>query len=85
MKVINNIYSWILILFLGPFWYFSKSPDKLTWVEFKSGLVKHKCEFDYDNPKFFSNEKISITKYYKCKRPGCNVGSMKEKDGSWCK
>ncbi len=73
----KNLSYKIRLIFYTPFWFLSTSPDRKTWAEFKSGLIKHECKFDYENPKF---DKF---KYYKCKHFGCNIISTKNEDGSW--
>ena len=65
------------IFFLSPLWFFSTSVTRKSWAEFKSGLIKHNCEFDY------SQKNHNDGKYYKCKHFGCNIISMKNEDGTW--
>lgn len=85
MKTLSTIYSWVLIILISPIWFLSWWPNKKSWSDFKSGFIKHKCEFDYDNPSYLNTDYIKNAKYYRCKHLGCNIGSIKEKDGSWCK
>lgn len=62
----------IQLILLTPFWVFSTSPSRKTWEEFKSGLIKHKCDFDYKNPQITYKYP-----YYKCKHFGCNIVTYK--------
>jgi len=66
------------ILFLSPFWFFSTSPSRKTWEEFKSGLIKHECKYDFSKPCYDNG------KYYKCEHLGCNIVEVRNEDGSWC-
>lgn len=68
----------IQLILLTPFWLLSISPDKKTWAEFKSGLIKHKCTYDYSKPIYDKHGR-----YYKCEHLGCNIVSVKNEDGSW--
>lgn len=62
-----GFWYWVELILLTPLWFYWRSSDKKSWKDFKSGLIKHEHQWDYENPKF--NEGF---KYYKCKHPGCN-------------
>ena len=63
----------IQLILLTPFWLSSTSPTRKSWKEFKSGLIKHTCDFDYDYPKIEYKYP-----YYKCKHFGCNIVTYKD-------
>lgn len=76
---VSGSFLWKLkIVLLSPFWFFSTSPTRKTWKEFKSGLIKHQCKYDYSKPCYDNG------KHYKCEHIGCNIVSVKNEDGSWC-
>lgn len=68
--------KWELKVFFW-FWFLSTSKSKKTWKEFYYGLIKHKCEFDYN--------KLEGGKYkhFPCKHHGCNIVTVKDEKGNW--
>jgi len=74
----SSLFHKIEIILLSPFWFFSISPTRKTWKEFKSGLIKHICKYDYSRPNY------DMGKHYKCEHLGCNIVSVKNEDGSLC-
>ncbi|MCK9574768.1 MAG: hypothetical protein WC979_03075 [Candidatus Pacearchaeota archaeon] len=68
---------WILA---APFWALSTSPTRKSWSEFKYGMMTHVCDWNYENPDYSHGGKC-----YPCKHFGCNMVSVQEKDGTWCK
>lgn len=52
---------------------------KKSWSEFKGGLIKHECEFDYDN----IHEPEKYGGYAKCKHYGCNTVTVQSLSGDW--
>lgn len=62
---------------LTPFWLLYPG-DRKTWDEFRNGLVKHKCEYDYDDLRI-----DKLGGHYCCKHYGCTIITMRNKDGSW--
>lgn len=75
----TKFYYFIKIIFFTPFWILSTSDTRKSWLEFKSGLIKHDCSYDYSKP-----YRDDFGKYYSCKHVGCNVISLQNEDGSWC-
>ena len=78
---------WVIkVMFWAPFWAFSFSPTKKTWLEFKAGLINHKHDYDYDKPvyeKYIYEGSLYESKHYACKHYGCTIINMREKDGTW--
>lgn len=62
----------------APFWFLSISPDKKNWEEFKSGMINHKCTFNYSKPLIEQSYK-----YWACEHFGCNIVTMKDQNGNW--
>ena len=58
----------VRIVVLLPFWLTSMSETKKSWSEFKHGLIKHECEWDYDNP-----DQDQFAAWASCKHHGCNM------------
>lgn len=70
------------VFLLAPLWATSTSPTRKLWDEFKHGLIKHKCVFDYNNP-VKSPPPYEKYEYFKCKHYGCNIVSMTNEDGTY--
>jgi hypothetical protein len=75
-KVKLNIWQWIKLCILLPFWLGAENPK--SWGDFKSSMVPHECEYDYEN-------KITEGRFshYECKHKGCTIVTMKDKNGDW--
>ena len=58
----------VRVVLLSVFWATSTSPTRKSWSEFKHGLIKHKCEWDYDNPQV-----DQYSTWVCCKHHGCNM------------
>lgn len=72
---------WILrVIVLSPLWllYINEKGSKKSWKQFKYGLIKHKCEFDYNNP-----ETDKHGSYYPCKNYGCNIVTTRDINGKF--
>ena len=75
----TKFYYYLRIIFFTPFWILSTSETRKSWLEFKSGLIKHDCSYDYSK-----SNRDEFGKYYSCNHVGCNVISLQNEDGSWC-
>lgn len=73
---------YLQIIFVTPLWFFSLSPTKKSWKEFKYGLISHKCEFDYDNPVTEKHDSY-ISTHFNCKHYGCNIVSHRDENGNF--
>jgi hypothetical protein len=76
--VSSSLFYKIQLILLSPFWLLSTSPSRKSWKEFKNGLIKHECKYDYSKPSYDTG------KHYKCEHLGCNIVSVRNEDGSWC-
>jgi hypothetical protein len=65
------------VLFTTPLWLLSTSDTKKSWNEFYYGLIKHDCDYDYTK---LEGDKY---KHHPCKHYGCNIVSIKDKNGNW--
>lgn len=81
MKILGKktIYYYLSLIFLIPMWLLHIGKKK-SWKELLIGAIPHKCEYDYDNPKY----KDSKLSHFKCKHYGCNHVSIFDKHGKWC-
>jgi hypothetical protein len=75
----TKFYYCIKIILFTPFWILSTGKTKKGWLEFKSGLIKHNCSYDYSKSNI-----DEFGKYYSCTHLGCNVISLQNQDESWC-
>lgn len=73
---------YLQIILVTPLWFFSLSPTKKSWKEFKYGLISHKCEYDYDKPIVEKSGKYEHT-HFNCKHYGCNIVSTTDEDGNF--
>lgn len=74
----TSIWWKVKVLLTSILWVLSTSETKKSWKEFYYGLINHDCEFDYDNLK---SDKYG--KHYECKHFGCNIVSVRDKNGNW--
>lgn len=79
----KGFWYYVQLIFLTPFWLSHDPRESKPWAAFKSGLIKHKHEFDFDHPSY-DNEVTKRGKHYKCKHFGCNLVEVKNPDGTWC-
>jgi hypothetical protein len=73
---------YLQIILVTPFWFFSLSPTKKSWKEFKYGMISHKCEYDYDKPIVEKRGGYEHT-HFDCKHYGCNIVSVTDEDGNF--
>lgn len=66
----KKIGYYIRLIILAPFWLIC--PDRKTWPEFKSGLIKHKCDFDGGEVQI-EQYRGRLYGFRKCKHFGCNM------------
>lgn len=79
----KGILYYLQLIFITPIWIlYTPFEDKKSWKEFKSSLIKHKHEFDYDNPihDYIGGRKNTC---WPCKHFGCNLVTTKDKDGKY--
>lgn len=77
-NVPTSIWWRLKVFFASILWKLNTSENKKSWAQFYYGLIKHKCEFDYDNLRG-----DGYGKHYKCKHFGCNFVSIQDKNGNW--
>ena len=58
------------IILLAPFWFLRPPEDRKPWVEFKNGLIDHKCKYDLDKP---IKGEASDFYHFECLHTGCNI------------
>lgn len=64
---------YIQLILLSPLWYFHADKSKRKpWAEFKSGLIKHKCDFEGGEVEI-KEYGGSLYSFRKCKHFGCNM------------
>lgn len=78
----KTIGYYIQLILVTPFWFFSLSPTKKSWKEFKYGLISHKCEYDYDKPIVEKHGGYEHT-HFDCKHYGCNIVGVTDEDGKF--
>lgn len=80
----KKTFGWkVKFCLLSPLWALSTSSTRKSWSEFKYGLIDHKCEHDYNDPKWETHNNLK-GKHYSCKHHGCNIVSVQELNGDWC-
>lgn len=76
----KTIGYYIELILVTPFWFLSLSTTKKSWKQFKYGLIKHKCEYDYDKPIVEKHGKYEHT-HFDCKHYGCNIVGVTDAEG----
>lgn len=66
----KGFWYYVRLFLLTPIWliFCDDKGKRKSWAEFTHGLIHHKCEFDYDNPR-----KEQYWTSAKCKHFGCNI------------
>jgi len=78
----KNFWWYLQMILVTPLWFFSLSPTKKSWKEFKYGMISHKCEYDYDNPVTEKHDSYLST-HFNCKHYGCNIVSHRDENGNF--
>ncbi len=60
-------------------YYLLRTKDGKNLEEFKNGMIKHKCEYDFAVYGYYEGHKNN----HKCKHYGCNFITMKEENGEY--
>ncbi len=57
-------------------------PDtkRKPWAEFKNGLIKHNCKYDYNKLVTPNNTEFG---HYECLHTGCTLVGVRHEDGVW--
>lgn len=64
----KTIWWRITLVVLTPFWYLTDPSKRKGWLEFKYGLIPHKCEFDHWQVVYHSG-----LRFFQCKHFGCTI------------
>jgi len=73
----KDLLWYIELFFLTPFWLL-RPEDRKPWVEFKNGLISHKCKYDLDKP--IKPDDCNFY-HFECLHTGCNIVDV---DKSYC-
>ena len=60
-------------------YYLLRTKDSKNLEEFKSGMIKHQCEYDYEIMGYTDGRES----HHNCKHYGCNFVTAEDINGNW--
>lgn len=61
-----KLFNWAYKKYITICWHLTDPERRKPWKDFKSGLIKHDCQFEI-------SFEYSGCKFKKCNHPGCNI------------